>query len=463
MRRIVTVLTLLGMAVSPAAGDDWSQAVAQVQSEIRQTRSDAAATDSIIAGERSRLTGELSALNADVAKQEETLSHLKEKFDALLKSEETLRGEIAAGEGEARALAEILRTAGKDAETMLSGSPVTPEHPARQALLGPLLEPDRFPGMADIRNLAEVLFSETEAGGQVLRRTGPFVDDQGNETEGEILRVGKFTTFYRHGDAVGYLRFDPASHKLVEIPGDPPWSVRRAIRKYFSGEADHLPVDLSGGVIVEQVNRNDNIGEWLRAGGLLVWPIIVIGLIAVLLSLERLWSLGRIPTQTDNFMDRLRKLVSEGDLTTGRELCEKKSRIPTCNVLRAGLEFADSAKEVMENALEEAILVEMPRLERFLSTLSVLAAVAPLLGLLGTVTGMIHTFQGITVFGTSDPRMMSGGISEALVTTQLGLAVAIPITIIHHFFDRRVEKIIGDMEEKGTALVTVLIRRADGV
>jgi biopolymer transport protein ExbB len=103
-------------------------------------------------------------------------------------------------------------------------------------------------------------------------------------------------------------------------------------------------------------------------------------------------------------------------------------------------------------------LKEMPRLERFLPTLGVLAAIAPLLGLLGTVTGMINTFQVITAVGTGDPRMMSGGISEALLTTQFGLTVAIPIMIIHHFLERRVDKIVGDMEEKGTAFAVTMIK-----
>ena len=87
------------------------------------------------------------------------------------------------------------------------------------------------------------------------------------------------------------------------------------------------------------------------------------------------------------------------------------------------------------------------------------AAIAPLLGLLGTVTGMIDTFHVITVYGTGDPRMMSGGISEALVTTQLGLAVAVPIMILHHFLERRVDKILSDMEEKGTSFTVILLKQ----
>ena len=113
-------------------------------------------------------------------------------------------------------------------------------------------------------------------------------------------------------------------------------------------------------------------------------------------------------------------------------------------------------REDMENALQEAILREIPSLERFLSTLAMLAAIAPLLGLLGTVTGMIDTFHVITQHGTGDPRMMSGGISEALVTTMLGLTVAIPIMLAHTLLNRSVDNRIGQMEEKAVALVNIV-------
>jgi biopolymer transport protein ExbB len=132
-------------------------------------------------------------------------------------------------------------------------------------------------------------------------------------------------------------------------------------------------------------------------------------------------------------------------------------RFPALRVIGRSIEAAESSKDVLEAALEEAILKEIPPMERFLATLNILAAIAPLLGLLGTVTGMISTFQVITLYGTGDPRMMSGGISEALITTQLGLAVAIPIMVVHHFLQRRVETLLSDMEEKGTAFAAAIL------
>jgi biopolymer transport protein ExbB len=125
------------------------------------------------------------------------------------------------------------------------------------------------------------------------------------------------------------------------------------------------------------------------------------------------------------------------------------------------LEHRGASREVIENSVQEAALRELGRLDRFLPTLSVLAAVAPLLGLLGTVSGMIETFQTIAEFGSGDVRLMSGGISEALLTTQLGLGVAIPVMLVHHLFERRADRLVADMEERGTAFSVSLLRGAD--
>jgi biopolymer transport protein ExbB len=189
-----------------------------------------------------------------------------------------------------------------------------------------------------------------------------------------------------------------------------------------------------------------------------MWPIVFVAGLAILIIVERLIVLGTTKADTDKIMKRINDLADKGDWKECQLACEKKSRVPTCRMLKRAIGHIGATQEVLENALQEAILREMPRLERFLPTLGVLAAIAPLLGLLGTVTGMINTFRVITVVGTGDPRMMSGGISEALLTTQFGLVVAIPIMIIHHFLERRVDKIAGDMEEKGTAFAVTMIK-----
>jgi biopolymer transport protein ExbB len=185
---------------------------------------------------------------------------------------------------------------------------------------------------------------------------------------------------------------------------------------------------------------------------------MAVGLVALILIIERLIFLGRVHANTDKLMDSVNRRVAKGDFESAWEAAESQRGRPTSNVLQAGLSQKGCQAEAIKSSLAEAMLKEMPRLERFLSTLKVLAAVAPLLGLLGTVSGMINTFHVITAHGTGDPRLMAGGISEALITTELGLAVAIPILIFSSLLGRRAQHVVSDMEEKAVALTAALIK-----
>ncbi|MFC1895535.1 MotA/TolQ/ExbB proton channel family protein, partial [Thermodesulfobacteriota bacterium] len=198
--------------------------------------------------------------------------------------------------------------------------------------------------------------------------------------------------------------------------------------------------------------------ERIRQGGTIVLPILAVAALAVLIIFERTVFLWRTHVNADGFAQRLNALIGQGEWKESADICRALGRKPVPRVLLAGIQVKDMGREHMENALQEAILGEIPRLERFLSTLGILAAIAPLLGLLGTVTGMINTFHTITLYGTGDPRMMSGGISEALITTMLGLAVAIPVMLCHTVLSRAVENTIGQMEEKAVAFVNTVFK-----
>ena len=199
---------------------------------------------------------------------------------------------------------------------------------------------------------------------------------------------------------------------------------------------------------------------WIRfpRGGPIVWPILGILAAAVLIIIRA----GHFSCQKEN--EHAQKF-NEFGVRDGngrkmgkicRQFCESQPEKPLAKVILAGINFKHMQREDMENAIQETILREIPPLEKYLSTMGMLAAIAPLLGLLGTVTGMINTFHMITFYGTGDPRMMSGGISEALVTTMLGLMVAIPIMFAHTMLSRKVETTIGELEEKAVSFINMV-------
>ncbi|MEA1899732.1 MAG: MotA/TolQ/ExbB proton channel family protein, partial [Thermodesulfobacteriota bacterium] len=209
---------------------------------------------------------------------------------------------------------------------------------------------------------------------------------------------------------------------------------------------------------LRQITHKSTLIDQLKNGGPIIWPILAIGLFALIIAIERTIFLKGVHANTDRAMGKVNKLALEGKWKECDGIVKDKKGRPVYNVLKAGLGARAEERDTLESVLQEAILKELPRLERFLPMLNIMGAIAPLLGLLGTVTGMISTFHVITLYGTGDPRMMSGGISEALVTTMLGLAVAIPIMLTHTFLSRRVEHIIGDIEEKAVALTNIIHR-----
>jgi biopolymer transport protein ExbB len=295
----------------------------------------------------------------------------------------------------------------------------------------------------------------------VRQKEAKIVNRKGEETQANVVRLGGFCSIYRNGQELGYLTLGPGTGSLLATSGEPDWFLENELNDYFDGKTKMVPMDISGGAALRQLARRVTFWEQVQSGGLLIWPILFVGAVAVLLIIERLIFLQRVRSNTDALMSKVNDLVLAGKMEEAYNVADAQSGRPTSNVIKAGLSLRECSGEVIENGLSEAMLRELPRLERFITPLKVLAAVAPLLGLLGTVTGMIKTFQVITVFGTGDPRLMAGGISEALVTTQLGLMVAIPVLVAAGLLARRAQRIAGDMEEKAVALSAALIRQGE--
>ncbi|MFH1914318.1 MAG: MotA/TolQ/ExbB proton channel family protein [Pseudomonadota bacterium] len=457
---IMTFVAAVFLAIPAQAQAPWQQVAQQVATAARQAQENADQTKVIIEGERRDITSEKDALKASISARQKRFDALKVEYESLLTRETELQEDLAAQDHELKTIDGAIRTAAKQARDYFHESLTTPEFPERGVVLTTVLEPDKFPGLEGIQSLLTLFLDELRASGSVTRRTGEFIGQDGKDNSGELLRVGTFTMAYRQPDGrIGFLRPNSDGSRLTAVQGDPGWALSGMMADYFNGKELLFPVDISNGAVFGRLAREQTgVLEWLGSGGLLVWPIILVGVAALILVVERFYSLSRIRGNSDRNMATILELVNRGQWKECRRFCLEQSNYPTCRIINHTLQYLGNTREIIENAFQEGLLKELPMLERFLPTLNVLAAVAPLLGLLGTVTGMINTFQIITVYGTGDPRMMSGGISEALITTQLGLAVAVPIMILHHVLERRVDRIVGDMEEKGTGFAVALMK-----
>ncbi|MCU7921562.1 MAG: MotA/TolQ/ExbB proton channel family protein [Candidatus Thiodiazotropha sp. (ex Dulcina madagascariensis)] len=195
--------------------------------------------------------------------------------------------------------------------------------------------------------------------------------------------------------------------------------------------------------------------ELVKSGGWLMLPIIACSIVALGIVFERFWSLQRKRVMPDYLMKQIVQLHTEGKLELA-DLNKLRTSSPLGRILAAGMINRDHNKVVMKEAIEEVGRQVVHDLERYLNTLGTIASISPLLGLLGTVIGMIKVFSVIVTAGVGDPGVLAGGISEALITTAAGLSVAIPTLMFHRYFSGLIDRLVIGMEEQALKLVEVI-------
>ncbi|HEX7037002.1 MAG TPA: MotA/TolQ/ExbB proton channel family protein [Pseudomonadales bacterium] len=199
--------------------------------------------------------------------------------------------------------------------------------------------------------------------------------------------------------------------------------------------------------------------EIIQAGGWLMAPILLGSVIALAISAERLWTLQRSRITPKNLLAQVWNALKNNEMDAQR-LRDLRASSPLGQVLAAGIANARRGREVMKEAMEEVASQVSHDLERYLTSLGIIASISPLLGLLGTVVGMIQVFTALMLEGTGNANVLAGGISQALITTAAGLSVAIPAIIFHRFFLRRVDELVVTMEQEAVKLVEIM---QDGV
>jgi len=477
MRLLFTIITLLSLALPAHAqtpansipqkatnqpqAQKWKQTVSEVEALRDSTKANANQTMQAIANEKQELQRELESLRSENDRRNSNYQSLLQRFATKVEQKRVLEIELDNQKDSMRLIEGTVRTSAKQMRKRALNSPVTAERPARLQELEALLDTNRFPGLESIQALTEMWFLELAASGEVRSNLNVCIAPDGSEKQGTVTRLGTLGAFFSNNDGnTSFLR-PSVSGKLEMVAGDFNDAVAGA-KDFAMGQRVDAPMDFSGGEVFKRFGDESGFLSSIQNGGLLVWPILLVGFLGFVLAGERLFSLSRIRTCPDCQMGKAMEWAVKGDLKRCASCLGTKGNTPTCRVLKHVVLHSGGTLVSMEKGLQESILQELPRLERFLPTINILAAVAPLLGLLGTVTGMIGTFQVITIFGTGDARMMSGGISEALITTQLGLAVAVPLTLMHHFLERKVDRMVADMEEKGTTLVSRIVAAEKG-
>jgi len=201
--------------------------------------------------------------------------------------------------------------------------------------------------------------------------------------------------------------------------------------------------------------------ELFTKGGTFMWPLLIMLFFGLVVAFERFYTLSKAHINSKDFFAQIQEALKQEGPEAAAEVCAN-TRGPVASVLHAGLLRLDRGLDHVEKAISESGAVEMAFLEKGMVWLSTVANIAPLLGFLGTVSGMINSFEAIAAAGDVEPSIVAGGISEALITTAGGLVIAIPIQAFHNYFVSKIDKIIIDMQEASTQFVEELIQLGYG-
>ena len=328
-----------------------------------------------------------------------------------------------------------------DARSNFENSLTNVQYPERSAFLTALVEKlgsgIELPSVEEMERLWWELQREMTESAKVVRFSTDVISLDGQREVTDVVRVGLFNIV---SDGK-YLAYRSETGNLTEL-GRQPEAGRYTgstedLLDADSGDVVRFGLDPTLGGVLNSLVGQPNLVERIQQGALVGYLILALGVIGLLISLERLVTLSLASRKVTA---QLRSSTPSDDNALGR-------------VLAVYHENRDVDTETLELKLGEAIFKETPKLNRSLLFIQIISVVAPLMGLLGTVTGMIKTFQAITLFGTGDPKLMAGGISQALVTTVLGLSVAIPMVLLHTVVSGRSRRIVQILQEQSTGIV----------
>lgn len=332
-----------------------------------------------------------------------------------------------------------LQSSTSDVSSQLQQSIVSVELPARylelENLADQLGNSRTLPRIDEIEQLWFQLQREMVESGKVKHLNLEVISTDGQPVKADVVRVGAFNLL--SGDR--YLQYIPETGKVIDLNKQPPRYLSGYVADFTEASSgfNAVALDPTRGALLNMILDEPDFIDRVEQGGFIGYVILVLGAIGIVLALERILYL--IIT-TRKVSDQARNEDIKNDNPLGRIILtyEKHKSLPL---------------ESLELKLGEAILRERGPLEKHLTLIKIISVIAPLLGLLGTVTGMINTFQTITLFGTGDPKLMAGGISQALVTTVLGLSVAIPVVFFHTLANTRSKAVLSVLEEESTGLV----------
>ena len=382
--------------------------------------------------QQASLLAEAKAKLARLEAQSEALeTEYNEKEQAIGEREAQLSERL----GQLGELFGVVRQVATDASGQMWDSLVSSQVGQRKDLLDRLGRSKELPSTEDLERLWFELQREMTQQSQVVRYRTPVLTQEGRVEELDVVRAGPFSAVARGR----YLLWEPTQGKLRELTRQPPSRYVDTIAPFEAATEGfaRFAVDPSRGSLLSALTDTPSPLERIQQGGYVGYVIITLGSFALVLGLIR-WIAVASASRKVSAQQKSERIDEGNPLGRVLSVFEKNRRADT---------------ETLELKLDEAVMRESSRIQRLLWLVKTVSVVAPLLGLLGTVTGMIQTFQAITLFGAGDPKMMAGGISEALVTTMLGLTTAIPLVLLYDTLSNSARGVIDVLDEQSAGLI----------
>jgi len=394
--------------------------------------------------QQAQLLAEAKALKERLEKRSE---ELESTFEANERELAVLSETLTERMGSLGELFGVVRQVSGDASGNLESSLTSPEIGGdRVAFLQGLGQSKALPAIADLERLWYELQREMTEQGKVTRFRAPVLGLKGGSEERDVVRAGVFSAI-SDGRYIIWEIDNTGAGRLRDLTKQPPSRYLNTVADFeeLKQGIGSLAVDPSRGSLLALLIETPGRWERIQQGKSVGYVTIVLGVIALVLGIVR-WVVVTITG---------RKVMAQRKNNTTPDPGN-----PLGRVLSVYSENRNVDAETLELKLDEAVMRETVRIERFLWLVKVVSVVAPLLGLLGTVTGMIQTFQAITLFGAGDPKMMASGIAEALVTTMIGLMVAIPLVLLHALVSNGTKRIVDVLDEQSAGLIAMQAENA---
>lgn len=453
MKGFTSAAALVALLVSGAAlAQDRAANLQQLLQQVEQGKAaesrEAREREQRFRQDRAQQQNLLSQAEAEKASEEQRSDRLENEFEENEREIAELQQQLDERLGSLKELFGVLQQVAGDTRANFENSVISAQYPNRDEFLNTLAaKMGTASELATIPEIEQLWFEvqrEMTESGKTVRFAAPVVNTEGQRTEQQITRVGSFNLVSDDG----YLNYSGETGNIVQLPRQPQGRFVSSAEEMAgaSGGTVDFGVDITRGQLLGSLIERPTLRERIDQGGIVGYIIIAVGILGILIALERLVTLGITASKVNS------QLKSD----------TIKTNNPLGRVLKVHQDNPNLDTENLELKLGEAILKEQPALTRSLTFLKIISVVAPLMGLLGTVTGMIKTFQAITLFGTGDPKLMAGGISQALVTTVLGLCVAIPTVLLHTVVAGRSRRIMHVLQEQSAGIIAENQERVGG-